>query len=313
MHCVISLALFAQPVSTLNTPPSLTESKPRDAVGYLYMLASAFGVIFLPTTAKLALESGSNLFTVAFMRAIIAIVILALAVLIMRQNFRLPRKLVASSLAVGLAGATFVYGMYGAILSINISLALLILFLFPMVVASWGHFTGGSKLKSMQWIWGSAAVAGLILIVGVKFGETSWLGIGFALLAMVSTVVITLVNVKIVDHTGSLVANLHMSLWGLLFFGAGLLVTRDFVLPQTTVGELGLLANGFFYCLSWVAFFAGARILGATRASMFTLIEPPMAAFIAWLIFAEVFTLWQWVGFCIVMFSIFMFERASRR
>lgn len=276
------------------------------------MAGSATGVVFLPTTAKLALEDGSNVLTVAFVRAIIAVAILVFAALAVKQKLGLPKDLFWHSLTVGIGGAAFVYGMYGAILTINISLALLILFLFPMVVAAWEHVSGATKLRPMQWLWGLLAVAGLGLIVGVKFEETSLLGIALALLAMFASVVITLVNVRVVEQTGSLVANLHMSLWGVLFFGLGLLVFGGYVLPQTTVGFVGLLGNGFFYCLSWVSFFAGARILGATRAAMITLMEPPLAALFAWLIFGETFTPLQWVGFAAVLASLFLFEKSAR-
>lgn len=299
--------------NSLSTSTSSSSLLSRDSLGYLYMAGSATGVVFLPTTAKLALEDGSNVLTVAFVRAIIAVAILVIAALTVKQKLGLPKGLFWHSLAVGIGGAAFVYGMYGAILTINISLALLILFLFPMFVAAWEHVSGATKLQSMQWVWGLVAVAGLALIVGVKFGEISLLGIALAMLAMFASVVITLVNVRVVDRTGSLVANLHMSIWGVLFFGAGLLVFGGYVLPQTTIGHVGLLGNGFFYCLSWVSFFAGARILGATRAAMITLMEPPLAALFAWLIFGETFTPIQWIGFAAVLGSLFLFEKAARR
>ncbi len=57
---------------------------------------------------------------------------------------------------------------------------------------------------------------------------------------------------------------------------------------------------------------SGARILGATRASMITLLEPPTAALVAWLIFGETFTGLQWLGFATVLGSLFMFEIPAR-
>ncbi len=71
-------------------------------------------------------------------------------------------------------------------------------------------------------------------------------------------------------------------------------------------------ALGVVYCVSWVAFFSGARILGATRAAMITLIEPPMAAMFAWLIFGETFTPLQWIGFAVVLAALVMFEKMAR-
>jgi DME family drug/metabolite transporter len=73
------------------------------------------------------------------------------------------------------------------------------------------------------------------------------------------------------------------------------------------------MGNGVAYCISWVAFFSGARILGATRASMITLFEPALAALFAWIIFGENFTPLQWLGFGVVLAALFLFEKMARR
>ena len=95
------------------------------------MALSATGVVFLPTTAKFALEAGSDVLSVAFARGLVATLILFAVAALMGLRLRLPRRLLLPSLVVGVAAALFVYGMYRAILTINISLALLILFLYP--------------------------------------------------------------------------------------------------------------------------------------------------------------------------------------
>ncbi len=77
-------------------------------------------------------------------------------------------------------------------------------------------------------------------------------------------------------------------------------------------GWFGLLGNGVAYCVAWVGFFAAARILGATRASMITLLEPVVAALVAWLIFDETFTPPQWLGFFVVITALAMFEKLAR-
>lgn len=280
-------------------------------MGYVYMALSATGVIFLPTTAKFALQGGSDVLSVAFARGIVATLILLLVTLMLGLNLRLPRRQLLPSIVVGIAAALFVYGIYRAILTINISLALLILFLYPLVIATWEHVSGAARIRSAQWIWGFSALAGLVMILGVRFDQISFVGVTMAGLAMFASVVITLVNVRIVNTTGSLIANLYMSLWTLLLFGAAILVFGQFSPPKTTLGWSGMLGNGVAYCVSWVAFFAGASILGATRASMITLFEPVLAALVAWLIFGETFSPLQWAGFALVLASLFMFEKLA--
>ncbi len=282
-------------------------------VGIGYLLLSGLGVVFLPTTAKLAYEADSNVMTVAFARGIVSTLLLALVVLLLRQSLRLPRELLGTSLVAGIAGAVFVYGVYGAILTINISLALLILYLYPMVLATWSHLCGSIRLAPAQWLWGLVAILGLGLILGVRFEQISPVGVSLALMAMLATVVITLTNVRVTEHRGSLVANFYMSLWSFLIFAAGLALFGDFRLPQSSLGMGGLIGNGIAYCVSWVAFFAGARILGAARASMITLVEPLLAALFAWFIFGETFSPLQWAGFGLVLLALLLFEKAARR
>lgn len=294
------------------SPAAANKLLSRDTIGVAYLLLSGTGVVFLPTTARLAYESGSDVLTVAFSRGVFASLVLTLAAIAIGQSLRLPRALYLHSIVVGIAGAVFVYGIFGAIVTINISLAILILYLYPMVIATYEHFLGSTRLRPAQWLWGLLVCLGLMLILGVRFEQISLVGIGLAMLAMFASVVITLVNVKVAEATGSLVSNIYMSLWGALIFGVALLAFGEFLQPQTTVGWLSLTGNGIAYCVSWVAFFAGARILGATRASMITLIEPPLAALFAWMIFGETFSSTQWFGFVVVLASLFMFEKLSR-
>ncbi len=283
-----------------------------DLPGYGFMLLSATGVVFLPTTAKFAFEAGSNVLTVAVARGLVATLILFAAALLVGRTLRLPRRLLLPSLVVGISSALFVYGIFGAILSINISLALLILFLYPLGIALYEHAVGTTHLRPAQWLFGVVAIAGLGLMLGVRFDAISFTGVAYALLAMLATVVLTVVNVRVVAATGSLVANFYMSLWTLVIFAVALALAGTIEWPQSTLGWSGLLGNGVAYCVSWVAFFAGAGILGATRASMFTLFEPALAAFVAWLIFAENFSPPQWAGFAVVLIALFCFEKQAR-
>lgn len=284
----------------------------RNTIGVSFILLSGVGVIFLPTTAKLAYEGGSNLITVAFARGVIATLVLLLVALFIRQSLKLPRELLRPSIIAGIGGAFFVYGIYGAITSINISLAILILYLYPIVLAIYENFSGSTRISTAQWIWAVASCCGLALILGVKFDQVNFVGITLAMLAMLASVLITVTNVRVAATVGSLISNLYMSLWGMLIFSLVLLLVGEFNIPQTLTAQIALLGNGVAYCVAWVAFFSGARILGATRASMLTLVEPPTAALVAWLIFGETFSALQWVGFATVLLSLLIFEILAR-
>jgi drug/metabolite transporter (DMT)-like permease len=296
----------------LNTTVDTTVPLQSNAIGVGFVLLSGLGVIFLPTTAKFAYLDGSNVLTVAVARGIIGVILLALVAHIMRLSFRMPRGLLRTSLVAGIGQAFFVFGVLAAITSINISLALLILYLYPIVLALYQNRQGTIQVRPAQWLCALVTACGLALILGVRFQGISLLGISLATMAMLATVVITITNHRVTAALGSLVSNFYMTLWSLLIFALMLLLAGEFAEPHSTLGWVALVGNGVAYCVAWVAFFAGARILGATRASMLTLLEPAAAAFGAWVLFGETYTLAQWCGFFIVLGALFGFEKLSR-
>jgi drug/metabolite transporter (DMT)-like permease len=275
-------------------------------------LLSGLGVVFLPTTAKLAYLDGSNVMTVALARGAIATVLLALIAISLGQSLRLPAPLLRPSLIAGLGQVFFVYGVYAAIESINISLALLILYLYPIVLAIHQHLRGVIHIRSSQWLCALVACCGLVMIVGLQVESTSFTGLALALMAMLAAVLITLSNVQVTATMGSLASNFYMSLWSLLVFLLALLLLGELMIPRSLPGQLALMGNGVAYCVAWVGFFAGARILGATRASMLSLAEPAIAAMGAWFLFGETYTTLQWFGFFIVLAALFGFEKLSQ-
>ncbi|MGD2171430.1 MAG: DMT family transporter [Gammaproteobacteria bacterium] len=287
--------------------------QPRELIGIGYILLSGIGVACLPTTARLAYESGSDAYTVAFVRGVLATMILAALVPLTGRRLHLPRALLRPSLVAGVAGALFVYGIYLAIRTTHISLVLLIVYLFPITLALYEHCRGTLRLKPAQWVWGTLACLGMAFILGLRFEQIDSAGIALAILAMVSVIVITLVNFEVTQTTGSLVSNFYMTLWGTIIFGIVLFALGDFRAPQTALGYISLAGNGIAYCVTWVAFFAGAKILGASRASMISLSEPALAALFAWVVFGENYTLAQWCGFALVLASIILFEKRAQQ
>ena len=71
--------------------------------------------------------------------------------------------------------------------------------------------------------------------------------------------------------------------------------------------------NGVFNIGAWVFFFAGMQRIGATRASMLTSVDPIFSAILAYLLFNQFFSASQWVGFFLVIISLFCFEYFKKK
>ena len=88
-------------------------------------------------------------------------------------------------------------------------------------------------------------------------------------------------------------------------------VEVSFSYPDTPTGFAAILSNGTSYILSWVLFFEGARMIGATRASFLASVEPLFAALLAMMLLGQFLSPTEWIGFFIVLLSIFMFGKLA--
>jgi drug/metabolite transporter (DMT)-like permease len=280
----------------------------RNLLGIGYVLVASLTVALLPNTAKLALNDGVNTSTLLLFRGFVGLIVLSLLLLVTKNRPSLPKHLRFQSIIAGLSAGFFIIGLYLAIQSIEISLALLLLYLYPICVAVYNHYLGVSSLTIFRLGWSLFALVGIGLSLATSFNTQSMIGVGWALLAMVFTVIVTIANDKPSKEMGALSSNFFLTLWGTLLFTAGFLLFGDLSLPQSTSGWVGLLGNSSIYCFTWLMFFLGANIIGTTRASMISVADLIFTAVLAYLWFNEWFAPIQWLGFFIVFFSLIALE-----
>ena len=117
------------------------------------------------------------------------------------------------------------------------------------------------------------------------------------------------------EQIGATTFNLYVSLLGIIFLTVGFILPLGFEmeLPHTKTGIFAIFANGLFYISSWVLFFKGASIIGATRSSMLACIEPLFAALLAIILLKQILSVTEWIGFFIVLTAIYTFEKNSAK
>ena len=81
--------------------------------------------------------------------------------------------------------------------------------------------------------------------------------------------------------------------------------------PTTHKGLLAITSNGFFFILSWVLYFEGAKLIGATRASFLACLEPLFAALLAIFLLGQLLSTKEWLGFFVILLSVLIFEISS--
>ena len=70
---------------------------------------------------------------------------------------------------------------------------------------------------------------------------------------------------------------------------------------------------GFSILQAGYFFFKGATIIGATRSSMLSSVEPLFAALLAIILLNQLLSVTEWTGFFIVLTAIYTFERNNTK
>ena len=290
----------------------------KQHIGILLVIFSSVCFAFVPNSGKIALDAGSSLFFLIVSRYAIGIVLLLPLILLTRsgetrsglkiQRHQLRPLIITSLMALGLLLAT-----YHAIDYLDIGLVLLILYSFPIGVALIAQSQGRERFSRNRWLCMVAVIMGLGLMIYDGGGEISTYGVFISIIGLVCFVLFIDTSSGLAVSIGGAVLNFYISLIGLvtLMLAFMLPLGLEMALPQTTPGVISIFSNGVFFILSWVLFFEGARLIGATRASLLACVEPLFAALLAMLLLNQMLSAVEWIGFFIVLTAIWLFERLA--
>src|SRR5687767_4084699 len=155
----------------------------KQAVGILLVLASTIAFAIGPTAAKLALDNGSDTLTVVTLRGVVGAALMALLVPVSRQGFGVDRRALRWCLCCGVFYSLTVYGFIGSVAYVPVSVAVLVFFTHPILVAAVAHFGGGDRLTARKLLLAFVALAGLALALGPELGTLDPAGVALAALA----------------------------------------------------------------------------------------------------------------------------------
>jgi drug/metabolite transporter (DMT)-like permease len=156
----------------------------RPALGYLMALAAAalFGVN--GTVVKVALDGGLSSYRLAELRCMLSLVIFVAVVAATRPDrFRTTRRELAYLAVFGACAVVLTQLLYLlAIRRLKIGVALVLIFLGPLLVALWARFVGKHQLRPRFWAALGLSLVGLVLVVRLwdRF-SLDGLGVAFAL------------------------------------------------------------------------------------------------------------------------------------
>ena len=281
--------------------------------GVILVLLSSVFFAFVPNSAKIALDDGSSLFFLVFSRYAIGALILFLFIVLIGGNLRIPLRTLPYVILSSIFACLLIMLTYHAVDYLDVGLVMLILYCFPIGVAFISYLRGKTEILLIQWLSIVVLICGLYLMLSTGDKTLNLYGLFISFMGLLFFIAFIVTASDLTEQIGATTFNLYISLIGMVFLTVGFILPLGFEinLPLTNTGSLAIFANGLFYVLSWVLFFKGASIIGATRSSMLACVEPLFAALLAIILLRQLLSVTEWIGFFIVLTSIYSFERNS--
>lgn len=292
----------------MSTPVEGTATRAQQAVAITMILASSILIAAVPNFAKLAYDSGASILMVMLGRSVVSVLLLGIALLVLRRSFAVNTRVLHLCAWGGAASALMSFGFLGSISRIDISLAILIFYLHPVMIAWIGQIRGTYRLTLARCCYCFIILAGLALALSVRLADIDPSGVALAFLGALACSALVIANGDAVREAGSIQVNFFTTLIAFGFIGLANLVVGAPVVPGTMLGWAGIVGAGAAFCLGLALFFAAVRTIDVARASFIAIAEPVFAILIAMALFGERLGPLQWAGVAVIVLGLALLE-----
>ena len=296
----------------------------------IFLITAAFGFAAGGVAAKVLREANLDAFRLTQIRITSAALILLIIALIKgKKQLAVKRSEIKDLVLFGVIGIAVVNSFYYfALKYLYVSVALIIEFTAPIWIALYLRFVKKKNISRTAWIGIICAFSGLVLISQVWTGKSLHpLGVIVAILDALALAYYFLTA----DRLGQKRSSLSLTTWGMgvaaIFWAIALpwwnfpfeFLTQTFSLS----GELSRFSAPGWALILWIVVtatvipylltVAAIKKLSASTSSVIAMLEPIIAGVIAWILLNEAFTNIQLFGCAVVLFGIYLADKARQR
>ena len=236
-------------------------SSARQITGIALILLSAICFAVGPTAAKLAFNSGSNTLTVVTLRGLIGGVLLGLLIATFRQGFAMSRIALRWTFLCCLFNAVMVYGIIGSVAYIPVSIAVLIFFTHPILVALIVHHRGSDRLTIDKTLCAIGAFGGLALAMAPTIERVNATGVVLAAFSAIGVSGAILCGARAQQYATSTQVNFYMTAFTTVAFAILTAALGDWAFPTDKLGWIGIASAGVAIAVALLSFYVAFRYL----------------------------------------------------
>jgi len=262
-----------------------------------YMLLSGLGFALMAVCVKYASQSGLPLFEIVAARALVSLIISYIDV--RRRGVHPLGQRKGLLVARAVVGTLALMCVYYAVTSMPLADATVLQYLHPMFTALIAWFVLKERIHSATLICIILSLTGLILIARPAFlfgslhSEIDTFALVAAILGALGSAVAYVLVRKLNETEDSSVIILYFPLFALPF--ALVCLGADFVWPQGWQW-LVLVLVGVFTQVGQVGLTKAMQTETAGKATAFSYVQVVFAAVLGWVFFAEIPSVWTYLG-----------------
>jgi drug/metabolite transporter (DMT)-like permease len=287
----------------------------RARIGMIVAAAAALTLAINDVSVPFAYRQGFSAPTVVFFRFLFLLVGLVVLLPLAGLSYRLPREHALNALGSGATAAVATLGLLGSFAYIPVSLALIILYTFPILNALFESVHARKLPSLVEVVCLTVALAGIGIVIGLNEVKLSTLGLvlaGIAALGYTASIFWNSIKLRTADST---IVSFHMAIAGVAATGLFLLATGSFAItPAGISGWLPLSATCFFFAISFIGMYKAVELAGGAPTAMILNLEPVFVMGLAAVLLGEELTLPRILGSAMVIGAVVVSEAwRSRR
>ena len=272
--------------------------------GMVFALLTACGLGAITTQAKVFYTDGGNALTLMLARFAVSTLVFGLLLLIKRNSFKVAAENLIALISLGIiwSGAMICY--LTAVESISVSLAVLILYFYPLLVLAYSIFTRHLKPSLGLIALFSGAFIGLYLALSGAEMTLNIHGILFAALASCGAAFTFICGARVAPSMSPLLMTFWINALGLLLILP--MMNDKLSLPAASTGTVALSLATIFYLVAILSQFEALARLPAARAAFLLNLEPVVSILLAQLVLNETLSTTQLSGVILVIAVIIL-------
>jgi drug/metabolite transporter (DMT)-like permease len=280
--------------------------------GILFIIISAISFGIMPILAKLSYRGGSNTYTTLFLRFFFAAIMVLWYLKSKGISIRLTKKQILLVLIIGVFGYTLTStSIFMAYNYISVGMASMILYVYPAIVTILSYVFYKERISARKAISLIISLIGIYVLIDMGSVSFNIKGIALAgLAAVLYSLYVLGSSLKEIKAINSYVLTFYIACASAVLMFIVSISTGKLNLHISFYGLVAILLLSFISTVvALMAFLEGVRIIGPSKASIFSTLEPIVGLILGILILKEPVSARIIVGSIMIVVSIIILTK----